>query len=53
MPKPDKCPDPLYSIMLECWNRDPEERPTFESLKYRIEDYYVSAAEGSYQQNVQ
>ena len=52
MPKPDTCPDPLYSIMLECWRSEPEERPTFESLKFRIEDYYVSAAEGSYQNNI-
>lgn len=53
MPKPEASPAPLYEIMLSCWRKEPEERPTFETLKHLMEDYYVSAAEGSYQQNVQ
>ena len=52
-PKPEGCPDPLYVLMLECWRHEPEERPTFESLKFRLEDYYVSTAEGSYQKDLQ
>ena len=48
MPPPDSCPDALYNIMLSCWKREPDNRPTFEHLKYQLEDYFVSAAEGAY-----
>ena len=48
MPPPPGCPDPLYQIMLDCWKTDPAERPTFEYLKYQLEDYFVSAAEEAY-----
>ena len=50
MPSPEACPEPLYSIMLSCWKSEPEDRPTFDSLKALLEDYYVSAAEGAYRE---
>ncbi|XP_020795396.1 protein-tyrosine kinase 6b [Boleophthalmus pectinirostris] len=37
MPRPNKCPEFLYAIMLECWNAEPESRPTFRSLKQRLD----------------
>ena len=45
MPRPPGCPDLLYQIILTCWKTKPEERPTFEFLKYQLEDYSVSAEE--------
>ena len=45
MPQPPGCPDPLYQIMLDCWNKKPEERPTFKYLKDQLEDYFVSTEE--------
>ena len=45
MPAPFGCPGPLYQIMLGCWKTDPEERPTFESLKHELENYFVSTEE--------
>ena len=29
MEKPENCPDPIYYMMLECWSKLPEYRPTF------------------------
>ncbi|KAE8602639.1 hypothetical protein XENTR_v10014066 [Xenopus tropicalis] len=40
IPKPFNCPHDLYKIMLECWNAKPEERPTFETLQWKLEDYF-------------
>lgn len=42
MPNPPGCPDGLYDMMLDCWKNLPEERPTFESLQYRLEDFFVN-----------
>lgn len=44
MPKPTncECPDSVYSIMLNCWEADPEKRPTFEFLFGFFDDYFVS-----------
>ncbi|XP_077343211.1 tyrosine-protein kinase FRK [Lithobates pipiens] len=40
IPKPLNCPPELYNIMLECWNVKPETRPTFETLQWRLEDFF-------------
>lgn len=44
MPKPTncECPDSVYGIMLNCWEADPEKRPTFEYLFGFFDDYFVS-----------
>ena len=42
MPQPPGCPEPLYQIMLYCWSKEPERRPTFEYLQYTLDDYFVS-----------
>ena len=41
MPHPLACPDSIYQIMMDCWKQDPEERPTFEFLKYHLEDDFI------------
>ena len=40
MPIAKDCPEPLYKIMLDCWNEEPERRPTFEYLHYTLEDFF-------------
>ena len=35
---PALCPPEIYTIMTECWNIDPMERPTFEDLKIKLID---------------
>lgn len=45
MPCPSNCPQELYQIMLDTWKANPDQRPTFEALQYRLEDFFVN--EGS------
>nr|XP_002125218.1 tyrosine-protein kinase SRK2 [Ciona intestinalis] len=40
MPKLHGCPDQLYEIMLACWDRDREKRPSFETLQWKLEEFY-------------
>lgn len=35
--------------MLDCWKSDPKERPTFETLQWRLEDFFVNADATDYQ----
>ncbi|KAL9972475.1 hypothetical protein ACROYT_G018783 [Oculina patagonica] len=37
MEKPDLCSDECYAVMKECWQQDPDERPSFSQLLERIE----------------
>ncbi|XP_072546337.1 proto-oncogene tyrosine-protein kinase ROS isoform X2 [Salminus brasiliensis] len=32
LPAPAECPQSLYSVMLECWRKQPRERPSFRCL---------------------
>ncbi|XP_068726480.1 fibroblast growth factor receptor 1-like [Montipora capricornis] len=36
--KPDMCTDPVYVLMRDCWNQDPDERPSFQRLYKRLDD---------------
>ncbi|XP_072546133.1 tyrosine-protein kinase Lck isoform X2 [Salminus brasiliensis] len=49
MPRPDDCPEDLYSIMCACWTENPENRPTFEYLRGVLEDF-STAMERQYQE---
>lgn len=50
MPKPQRCPDSMYDVMLKCWNKHPEDRPTFEYLFNFFDDYFTST-EPSYKES--
>ena len=41
MQPPQSCPAQLYDIMLECWHKDPVKRPTFETLQWKLEDFFT------------
>ena len=57
MQAPQGCPPSLYDIMLECWHKvsqglliacftrtvfqDPIKRPTFETLQWKLEDFFT------------
>nr|BAA81723.2 protein tyrosine kinase [Ephydatia fluviatilis] len=38
---PEKCPQPIYDIMLRCWAWRPEDRPSFSELSSMLKDIYV------------
>ncbi|GMR53684.1 hypothetical protein PMAYCL1PPCAC_23879, partial [Pristionchus mayeri] len=43
MPMPRGCPDHVYTeVMLKCWDKNPERRPTFDHLFHFFDDYFVS-----------
>ncbi|XP_030049659.1 tyrosine-protein kinase JAK2 [Microcaecilia unicolor] len=37
LPKPDGCPDEIYSVMSECWNNNISLRPSFKDLALRVD----------------
>ncbi|CAH1773384.1 unnamed protein product [Owenia fusiformis] len=41
MPCPPGCPQALYEIMLECWKKEEMERPTFETLQWKLEEFFT------------
>ena len=45
MPHPMGCPETLHMIMLDCWREDPDSRPTFETLKWQLEDFFQLGAD--------
>ena len=47
MPQPHGCPDDYYSIMKDCWKQEANQRPSFETLKWQLDDFNV-AMEGQY-----
>ena len=36
---PEGCPPQIYTLMKECWNMEPEERPSFKKLYRRLSDW--------------
>ena len=42
LPKPVRCPQWLYKIMLDCWEAEPDDRPTFYALQYSLSNIAAS-----------
>ncbi|XP_057199638.1 protein-tyrosine kinase 2-beta [Triplophysa rosa] len=40
LPKPERCPPALYSLLTRCWAYDPHERPNFTQLVCKLSDVY-------------
>lgn len=41
MSRPPLCPEPLYQIMLECWEASAERRPEFKYLYCYLDNFYT------------
>ena len=48
MPQPRTCPDKLYDIMYNCWQEEPINRPTFETLKWQLENFFTPEGGAGY-----
>uniref|UniRef100_A0A0N5A0D3 receptor protein-tyrosine kinase n=1 Tax=Parastrongyloides trichosuri TaxID=131310 RepID=A0A0N5A0D3_PARTI len=46
LPKPGDAPDTIYQVMVQCWNHDRNERPTFASITSIIRSYLRIYDEG-------
>ena len=44
MEAPDGCPDQIYRIMTDCWNKDLSQRPTFARIEKMLEQSAVIAS---------
>ncbi|KJH50878.1 kringle domain protein [Dictyocaulus viviparus] len=38
---PASCPTNIYGLMIECWNANPERRPTFSEIHSRLQSWSV------------
>jgi serine/threonine protein kinase len=36
--KPEECPEELYDVMKQCWQKNPNDRPTFDKLLEQLEN---------------
>lgn len=34
--QPERCPPPIFELMLACWKEKPEDRPTFDQIRTRL-----------------
>ncbi|XP_033736612.1 tyrosine-protein kinase SYK-like [Pecten maximus] len=46
--KPESCPEGIYLIMMECWQYDKKERPSFSDLAVKMEYQYKSLQQDGY-----
>lgn len=43
-PSPQNCPPEMYDVMLSCWKKVPQDRPTFDHLFHTMDDYHIAVA---------
>ena len=40
--RPIGCPEKLYKIMKTCWKGSPNDRPTFSTLQWQLDDFFIN-----------
>eukprot|EP00052_Salpingoeca_macrocollata_P025034 m.226652 g.226652 ORF g.226652 m.226652 type:complete len:629 (+) comp22362_c1_seq6:89-1975(+) len=38
MPSPTNCPEPLYKVMVRCWQEEPQDRGSFADAMHKLQD---------------
>ncbi len=38
LPCPEKCPQDIYQLMIECWTKNPKDRLSFKQIYQRVEE---------------
>ena len=51
MLQPSNCPEKLYELILKCWDRQAEERPTFYFIHDYLKNFEVQAENSYYDGN--
>ncbi|XP_074634456.1 tyrosine-protein kinase SRK3-like [Acropora palmata] len=52
MPKPNHVAEALYQIMRNCWQEEPDDRPSFEQLRHELKlmaNQHKSVTQNSHQ----
>ncbi|XP_071797178.1 tyrosine-protein kinase receptor Tie-1-like [Asterias amurensis] len=52
MPQPEACPDKIYDLMLKCWNRAPNLRPSFKVITEELDKIRVALEPHIYETSV-
>ena len=50
LPRPEDCPPPMYSLMMECWNEVPSHRPAFRDIHTRLRSWKAEMLMNHHQQ---
>ncbi|WAR10302.1 FGFR3-like protein [Mya arenaria] len=48
LPKPEKSDDKWYGVMTRCWEANPDQRPTFKTIRGELDEMFVAAPQDDY-----
>jgi len=52
LPSPANCPEEIYQWILDCWNNEAEQRPSFQQLYDRIEKKWEQAIQNQPEERI-
>ncbi|WAR10657.1 FGFR1-like protein [Mya arenaria] len=48
LPQPEQCDNKWYEVMTQCWQANPEQRPTFKTIRGELDEMFVAAPQDDY-----